>query len=195
MKRFKSQIKNNILFFKNFLVNPGSIGSVIPSSRFLSRQITSKISHSDKPIVVVELGSGTGVFSQDIINVLKEDDLLFIIEINKHFYTSLKKKFDLNNNVIIIKDSACNIDNILLEHDISKVDFIISGIPFSSLPKQVTYKILLKCKKIMHDDSILSLFQYSKVFSKLFEKIFMIKTSYVFRNFPSAFVFHCSLKK
>ena len=79
---------------------------------------------------------------------------------------------------------------ILDKEGIKQVDYIISGIPFSSLPKDVTEDILINTKSIMSNTTLFLTFQYSKFKKESFEKYFeIIDVKFVFRNIPSAFVF------
>lgn len=58
-----------MVFFKEFLKNTKQIGSVMPSSSFLSKVIVSKINYKNVN-VIVELGAGTGVFTEMLVNNL-----------------------------------------------------------------------------------------------------------------------------
>ena len=121
---------------------------------------------------------------------MKHTDQLIVIELNPKFATNLKEKFKNYKNVKIYEDCVANIQKILAKEGIKDVDYIISGIPFSSLLKDVTQDILLNTKSIMNNKTLFLTFQYSKFKRGTFEKYFEIKEiKFVFRNIPSAYVF------
>ncbi|MGB1453174.1 MAG: rRNA adenine N-6-methyltransferase family protein, partial [Crocinitomicaceae bacterium] len=57
------------------------IGSVVPSSKFLSKKMLDHLDFSSAEFVV-ELGPGTGVFTDRIIEKLGKDTTLLVIELN-----------------------------------------------------------------------------------------------------------------
>ena len=61
------------------------VGSVVPSSKFLSRKMLDHLNFKQAKLVV-ELGPGTGVFTQRIIEKLDEESKLLVIELNDAFY-------------------------------------------------------------------------------------------------------------
>src|SRR5512137_1080074 len=79
----------HLTFFRGFLRQPGRIGSVIPSSRFLERRVVEAagIAHSR---TVVELGPGTGGTTRAILRALPQQAHLLAIEINPDFVEFLK---------------------------------------------------------------------------------------------------------
>ena len=90
----------------------------------------------------------------------------------------------------IHEDCVANTKKILDKEGIKQVDYIISGIPFSSLPKDVTQDILINTKSIMGNKTLFLTFQYSKFKKETFKQYFkIIDTKFVLQNIPSAFVF------
>ena len=107
----------------------------------------------------------------------------------------LSVKYADRDNVFIYQESVANVFKILNNHDISKADYIISGIPFSSIPKNITEQILENTKKIMSNESMFITFQYSMFKIKTFQKHFKIlRKKFTFFNVPSAYVI-CMKKK
>ena len=58
------------------------VGSVVPSSKFLSKKMLDHLNFK-KAKLVVELGPGTGVFTQRIIEKLDRESTLLVIELLK----------------------------------------------------------------------------------------------------------------
>ena len=185
-----SKIIEKIEFIYQFLNKPKTVGAITPSSRHLTKKILSFVDFKKEGLVLLEYGPGTGPFTSEIVKYLKPTDQLIVIELNPKFATDLKEKFKDYKNVKIHEDCVANTKKILDKEGIKQVDYIISGIPFSSLPKDVTEDILINTKSIMSNTTLFLTFQYSKFKKESFEKYFeIIDVKFVFRNIPSAFVF------
>ena len=185
-----SKIIEKIEFIYQFLNKPKTVGAITPSSRHLTKKILSFVDFKKEGLVLLEYGPGTGPFTSEIIKHLKPTDQLIVIELNPKFATDLKEKFKDYKNVKIHEDCVANTQKTLDKEGIKQVDYIISGIPFSSLPKDVTEDILINTKSIMSNTTLFLTFQYSKFKKESFEKYFeIIDVKFVFRNIPSAFVF------
>lgn len=185
-----SKIIEKIEFIYQFLNKPKTVGAITPSSKHLTKKILSFVDFKKEGLVLLEYGPGTGPFTSEIVKYLKPTDQLIVIELNPKFATDLKEKFKDYKNVKIHEDCVANTQKILDKEGIKKVDYIISGIPFSSLPKDVTEDILINTKSIMSNTTLFLTFQYSKFKKESFEKYFeIIDVKFVFRNIPSAFVF------
>ena len=77
-------------FIKQFFLHPTEVGSLIPSSKTLSKSIVNTSNLKTKKCVV-ELGTGNGVVTQEIIKNLPSEAIFFGIEINKKFVEETKK--------------------------------------------------------------------------------------------------------
>ena len=148
------------------------------------------IDFNKEGIVLLEYGPGTGPFTSEIVKYLKPIDQLIVIELNPKFAIDLKEKFKNHKNVKIYEDCVANTKKILEKEGVKEVDYIISGIPFSSLPKDVTQDILISTESIMSNTTLFLTFQYSKFKKSTFEKYFkIIDIKFVLQNIPSAYVF------
>jgi phospholipid N-methyltransferase len=129
----------HLAFFRGFLRQPGLIGSVIPSSRFLERRVVEAagIAHSR---MVVELGPGTGGTTRAILRALPRRAHLLAIEINPDFVEFLKTYPDSRLDVYL--GNAEHIRRALEVLNHTRPDAVVSGIPFSTMPPEVGRKIL-----------------------------------------------------
>ena len=129
----------HLTFFRGFLRQPGLIGSVIPSSRFLERRVVEAagIAHSR---TVVELGPGTGGTTRAILRALPQRAHLLAIEINPDFVEFLKTYPDPRLDVYL--GSAEHIRRALETLNHTRPDAVVSGIPFSTMPADIGRKIL-----------------------------------------------------
>jgi phospholipid N-methyltransferase len=87
------------------------VGSMIPSSRFLATKMLKNIPF-DQAKVIVELGPGTGIFTEKIMKRLNPDTHLVVIELNDVFYQNLAAKTK-QENCHIVHGSASDLDKIL----------------------------------------------------------------------------------
>jgi len=65
---------SNLSFFKQFLKNPIETGAILPSSESLSEEIVSYIDFA-QPACIVEVGTGMGTFTQEILSRIAADSL------------------------------------------------------------------------------------------------------------------------
>jgi phospholipid N-methyltransferase len=81
----------------------------------------------------------------------------------------------------------------LKEKEIEKIDLIISGLPFKSLPLEIFYFIAKEfLPKYTNKNSIFIQFSYFKNFSKMLEDYFLeVEKKSCFLNLPKAYVFRC----
>lgn len=181
------------LFIKEFLNNPRTIGAITFSSKYLAKNIANHINFK-KCNCIVEYGAGTGVFTSEIIKRKKQETVFVVIELNNSLYKILKHKFENIENVYIVNDDVQNLEYILKRLNIQKVDHIISGLPFTSLPKEIGQTILNETKKYISDTGFFTTFQYSLVKKNFFENHFKINSVVKEnKNFPPAYILN--LKK
>ncbi len=126
-------------FFRGFLRSPEQVGSIIPSSRFMERRIVS-LSELDGPLTVVELGPGTGGTTRAILEAMRPDARLLTIELDPKFSEILNEIGD--PRLLPHTGSATDLGAILAEYGLPAPDVVISGIPFSTMPREVGTEII-----------------------------------------------------
>ena len=129
--RLRLQPDKRFSFFQGFLRHPNTVGSVIPSSRFLERRLVD-IAGIATARLVVELGPGTGGTTRAILRTLPDESNLLAIEINPTFVSLLRSQPD--PRLITHLGSAVHIRDILARHGLPRPDVVISGVPFSTMP-------------------------------------------------------------
>lgn len=187
----------NVKFFVEYIKHPKTIGAVAPSSKYLAEKMIENIDFGNCS-AIVEYGAGTGVFTSEIVKKLMRGCAqFFVIEQNEYFYNILNKKFGKYRGVHIIHGDARNLKKYMRNYNIDSVDYIISGLPFASLPSDVSDTILSSTRRILSKNGGKFItFQYTLFKRKLFERFFDIESiSVALRNLPPAFVFTMSSKK
>lgn len=129
-----------VLFFKSFLERPMEVGSIVPSSRFLERRVA-RAARLDRARVVVELGPGTGGTTQALLRALRPDAKLLAIEINPRLAERVRERI-ADPRLVVHCGSAEDIQGALAAHGLAAPDAVISGIPFSTMPRPVALGIL-----------------------------------------------------
>lgn len=158
-------------FIKQYFIKPRYVGAILPSSKYLAKKMLENIDFSSANCIV-EYGPGTGIFSEKIMKRRMKDTIIFLLESNQEFYEILKEKYKDEPNVYIINDSAEYIGKYLKVHNIQWIDYIVSGIPFASLPKSISINILKNTQKYIREDGKFITFQYTLLKKGFIEEYF-----------------------
>lgn len=182
----------HLSFLFQYIVNPRSVGAILPSSRFLTEKMLKKINFKNAAYIV-EYGPGTGVFTEKLLEKRNPETVILLVENNKEFYLLLKEKFKEERNVLMVYGSAEYIEQYVKEYRIPYADYVVSGLPFASLPKGVSSNILFNTAKILKRDGQFITFQYTKYKMTLIEQFFTsIDVTREYRNVPLALIFNCT---
>jgi len=214
MALLSSRMRNFLVefgyFFTSFIKNPATVGSVMPSSPALAEEIIRYIDTKKRAVKILEVGAGTGVFTQEIAKKMGPDDHLDIIEIDPSLCAMLEVKF------IEYKNITVHCMSILDWHPPYVYDFIVSGLPFNAFKADFVDEILKTYITLIKPGGILSYFEYivasdiKKLFLKgeekrdylknlaltsQFIKDFFFDIDMVFLNIPPTYVYHLKIKK
>ena len=184
--------KKKISFILQYIKKPRTVGAILPSSRYLANKMIEDIDFK-KAKYIIEYGPGTGVFTEKLLQNRDKSTMIILFEYNKKFCSLLKDKFKHEENLFIINDSSENVDKHLIKYNIDSVDYVVSGLPFASLPKQVSEEILKKTKNILKKDGRFITFQYTLLKVGFIKKHFShIAFKREFRNMPPAYILNCN---
>ena len=129
-----------LTFFKQWLKNPLSVAALSPSSRQLARLMVRELPKGAER--VVELGGGTGVFTQAMLEHGIAPDRLMVVELNEELHQFLHQRFP---NVRVVCGDARKLPALVDEHRFTaggQVDAIVSGLGLLSMPKSLQREIL-----------------------------------------------------
>ncbi|MGE8207636.1 class I SAM-dependent methyltransferase [Heyndrickxia sp. NPDC080065] len=182
----------SFLFLFQYLLNPRTIGAILPSSKNLAQRMMDHIDFETAEYIV-EYGPGTGVFTDKIIENRRPHTVVLLIESNQEFCRLLEERYENEENIFIVNGSAEDTDKYLNEYGIPYIDYVVSGLPFASLPKSVSNTILIKTKRLLSDHGKFITFQYTQFKKRFIQQYFeRIEIKREFRNIPPAYVFSCS---
>ncbi len=177
-------------FLTEFIKDPKSIGAIAPSSKGLAELITAELDGSQ---VIVELGPGTGSFTELICSKKRSDSRFLAIEYKDVFAEQIRERF---SGVEVYKDSAVNISKYLRG---AKAGCIVSGLPWAIFNDEQQNELLAAIYDSLAPNGTFSTFAYVHGLilpaginfrRKLNEKFHDVKKSrIVWKNLPPAFVY------
>jgi phospholipid N-methyltransferase len=135
------------------------LGSIVPSSRFLIKQLLEPINFG-RARVIVEYGPGSGVITAELLRRMRSDAVLIAIEMNPDFVSYLESAFT-DKRLRVIEGSAVSVDEILRRCGHLRADYIISGIPFSTIPAPLRQRILHKTRDMLEPSGAFLVYQFS----------------------------------
>src|SRR5688500_3141626 len=101
----------SLLFARAFFRHPRMLGSIIPCSRFLIRELLEPVDWT-RARVVVEYGPGIGNVTREILRRMRPDAKLIAIEMNSEFVSYLRTHF-VDNRLQVVRGSAADVAEIL----------------------------------------------------------------------------------
>jgi phospholipid N-methyltransferase len=166
-----------LLFARNFFRHPRMLGSIVPSSRFLIRELLGPVDWT-RARVIVEYGPGVGGITAEVLRRMRPDALLIAIEMNPDFVSYLRGALT-DTRLRVVEGSAESVDEILRRYGQSQADYIISGIPFSTIPAPSREDILRKTRAVLAPGGAFLVYQFSTRVLEDLKRIF----GYVGRKF------------
>ena len=185
---FRSAVFMLFPFVEEFFRNPSAVGSLVPSSRELTDKVMAPIDFATARCIV-EYGPGTGVFTDLIIRRRGAGTVVVLVEVNERFCALLKERYAGQPNVHVVLGSADETVQHLQAVNAPPADYVVCGLPFTSLPLRQGWRILEHTRQVLWPDGKLILFQYSLQNTKLFERFFqLLNQTHVLLNLPPAYV-------
>lgn len=180
-------LRERARFLRAFFANPRRVGAVLPTSR-----TTVRVMLDMAPIAaarcVVELGAGTGVHTHEILRRLGPRGALLAFEIDRVLSAALAAELQ-DPRVRVIADSAENLEAHL---DGQRPEVIVSALPLTSLPRPVRREILGVTRRVLADDGVMLVLQYSPFMQRELEHTFgSVERRLSPLNLPPAVVFAC----
>lgn len=162
MDRAKTAIKRFLgpwgVFFNGFLKHPVMVGSIIPSSRWTVQKMLAPVDWNACTLFV-EYGPGIGTFCQPVLNHLRKDATLLVIDTNPDFIDFLRKHY-CDSRFIAVNGSAADVNEIIRAFGFEKADYILSGLPFSTLPAELGPKIAEETAKAIRPGGAFLVYQF-----------------------------------
>lgn len=150
---------SSLTYLANLLKDP-NIASIAPTSSFGIQRLSKKMDFS-RPLTVVEYGPATGVITEALLKKLHPDSRVIAIDTNERFLEILRKRLP-DPRLSIHHDSAANVLQLLNAAGKKHADYILSGIPFTMLPREVAAKIVADTHEALAPDGKFLVYQFLK---------------------------------
>ncbi len=147
------------IFFRQFVRHPGMIGSVIPSSPQLVDAMLETVDWQHTRLFV-EYGPGVGTFTRTVLERLPADATLLAIDLNADFIAYLGKHIR-DPRLKLVHGSAADVLRHVAESGHSQADYVLSGLPFSTLPEGVGPAICDRTRDVLRPGGSFLVYQYS----------------------------------
>lgn len=164
--------------FYNWIVeairNPRELSTIFPSSRFLARKIADQIDFGED-CTIAELGPADGALTEPLVERMSPASQLLLIEIVEGFCEDLEEKYSdhpKRDSLEILNRGAENLDVIIQERNIKGLDYIVSGLPLTTLPDKLSANVLQTVYDCLKPSGRYIQFQYSLDYQEHIENIF-----------------------
>lgn len=191
------------LFLSNWIKHPIETGALAPSSRQLAKEMCDSMGITENS-VVIELGPGTGPFTEEIFSRMNGKGTYIGFELSPDFIKLLKARFPEHENDFV-RRSAESIRDVLEERGLraKDVDCVISGLPWAIFTKDLQRRILDEVATVLKPGGKFATFAYlqgiilpaGQSFRSLLNKVFsnVERSKIVWKNLPPAFVYRCTV--
>ena len=195
-------------FIKEEILDYHCVGAILPSSKYLAKEIVSEIPKdpSAPKRRILEIGPGTGAFTDKIISRMNPGDELHLVEYDAKFCAILRRKYGHLPQVKIFQQS-------ILDYTADQpYDYVVSGLPLNAFEPEAAEKIFSNVETLTKQGGRVSYFDYNclmgvwKVFqrnkstlatvnavTKMKDRFFDqcgLRKAVVVRNIPPARVVH-----
>jgi phospholipid N-methyltransferase len=175
-------------FLRGFLKHPVMVGSVIPSSKVLIDKMLAPVDWANCKLFV-EYGPGVGTFTQEVLRRLPADAIMLTIDTNPDFTTYLGGKIR-DSRLRAVTGSAADVRRILDDFGLDRADYILSGLPFSTLPAGVGAAIGEATADVLRPGGAFLVYQFSPKVRQFIAPFFQrIDRGFEWINIPPATLF------
>lgn len=158
------------MFFREFLKHPIMVGAVAPSTNATIRKVLSRVDWANTKLVV-EYGPGVGTFCGPVLDRLAPDAKLISIDTNTDFVAHLRKAIR-DPRFSVVNGSATDVAAIVADHGFESADYVLSGLPFSTLPAGVGDQIVAATYDIIRPGGMFLVYQYNPIVRRFIETKF-----------------------
>lgn len=160
-------VEDRAYFLKEFFAKYQTVGAIAPSSERLAQAITQTVTDDSNasPRRILEVGAGTGVFTEALLKKLHDNDVLVAIEYVPSFVSMLEKKFAQeikHGKLILIQGDVLMFNpNELFGNEFRGFNHIVSGLPFNSFSPTFVASVLEKYQQWISVGGSINYFEYA----------------------------------
>ena len=147
------------VFLQGFIEHPVMVGSIIPSSKYTIAKMLAPV-RWDECKLFVEYGPGVGTFCRPVLDKLRRDGQLIVIDTNPLYIDYLKATIS-DSRFVPVLGSAADVESIVRAHGHANADYVLSGLPFSTLPDGVGPAIAAATYRVLRPGGAFLVYQFS----------------------------------
>ena len=162
--------------------------AAIPSSKATIDKMLAPVDWANTKLFV-EYGPGVGTFTEHVLHRLAPDATLITIDTNADFTDYLRRKF-ADSRLFPVTGSAADVRQIIADCGFEEADYVLSGLPFSTLPAGVGPKIAEQTAEALRPGGAFLVYQFSpKVLEFLAPHFERIDRGFEWKNIPPCQLF------
>ena len=190
LPKSSSRFQQATLFARNFLKYPNLVGWMLPSSPFVVAQVLKQVDWK-RARVIVEYGPGIGTFTKEILRRMRPDALLLALEVNNDFVEFLRASIS-DPRLHLVHRSAADVDTELARIGKQAADYVISGLPFKTLPPELCKEVAKKTYAVLQPKGAFLVYQLSGAALPYLEWAFgKVHQDFEWLNILPARLFYC----
>lgn len=171
------------VFFRGFIERPKMVASVIPSSQVTIDAMLDRVDWA-RCKLFVEYGPGVGTFCPHILDRLPPGGQLLVIDLNPRFIEYLRQTID-DPRFHAVLGSAADVESFVEKLGHEKADYVLSGLPISSLPEDVATYIVTATYRVLGEGGAFLTYQFRATARDMTQRHFdRTETGFVWRNVP-----------
>jgi phospholipid N-methyltransferase len=123
---------------------------------------------------------------------MRPDALLITVETNPDFVEFLTRSFS-DPRLCVIHGSAAEVESMLADRALVNADYVLSGIPLSTIGDRARQEILLSTHRVLNPEGAFLVYQFSPKALPDLQRIFSrVTRSFEPLNVLPAQIFHCA---
>ena len=171
------------VFFRGFIEHPRMVGSIIPSSQVTIDTMLERVDWAQCKLFV-EYGPGVGTFCPDILKRLPQGGELLVIDTNPLFIDYLTATID-DPRFTAVLGSAADVEKIVARTGRPHADYVLSGLPISTLPEGVGEEIVEATYRVLRPGGAFMTYQFKDKARRLTASNFdRVDEGFVLQNIP-----------
>lgn len=171
------------VFLRGFVENPRMVGSIIATSQSTMEKMLAPV-RWDECKLFVEYGPGTGNFCKPVLDRLPRGGEMVVIDTNPMFIDYLKRTIT-DSRFHAVLGSAEDVQEIIRSLGHEKADYVLSGLPFSTLPSGVAPAIAEATFRVVRKGGAFLTYQFSTVAGNYTARHFpRVDTGIAWANIP-----------
>jgi len=137
-RKLKAMVADEVRFLRNWMGRPLTTGAISPSGKALTRLMASFVDPAH-PLPVIELGPGTGVVTQALLDRGVRAERIVSIEFNPEFCTLLRGRFP---GVRVVEGDAYGFGKTLEGCVEGPVSAVVSSLPLFTRPPEARRQLI-----------------------------------------------------